>query len=254
MLSRYPLLRLKMAKDLADSTTDEETTSIPETSNLSGSKKVKRGKAPKRILKSEREKLKREQLNDLFNNLACIVALVEPNNGKACVLGETIRLVSDIDSQIKTLREQNQALLSESDYMTAEKNELEDENSTLKAQIEQIQKEIAEKKALQSNSQFSMIPPEYWEQVKVPMPMNIHKDHTSSLAQFPPQIDSSLQQQSPIVGPLYMIPMGRTENQAEPIEPDSLASKLPSYVSKPHPRYPSPGDSWPLQLIQKQGD
>ncbi|KAL8130315.1 hypothetical protein V2J09_019470 [Rumex salicifolius] len=218
----------RMVSDVPDTTYDEEDASMDERVDESSecANKNKRGRVPKRLLKSERERLKREHLNDLFNDLASALELCEPNNGKACILGETIRLVNDLTSHIKCLREENTTLLSESNYVIMERNELKDENCCLESQIQKIKQEIMERKG-QLKPDLNVAPLESWQQG---------------------EMDSDVVPQPHILGPLYVIPFGQS------LESDITASKakVASHVKKPHPRYPAPGDSWPSQLLQKQ--
>jgi hypothetical protein len=76
-------------------------------------------KAPKRIHKSEREKLKRDKQNDLFNELGNLLEPDRQNNGKACVLGETTRILKDLLSQVESLRKENSSLKNESHYVSS---------------------------------------------------------------------------------------------------------------------------------------
>ncbi|KAH9619574.1 hypothetical protein KSS87_023539 [Heliosperma pusillum] len=191
--------------------------------------KKKRGKVPKRVLKSEREKLKREQFNELFTKLGSLLELNEQNNGKASILNETIRLLKDMVSQIQSLRKENATLLSESHYVTVEKNELKDENFALEVQIKSMQSELEEKLAL-SKPDLNVTVPECWP--------NLPR---------PPITDPSTQQ-PPILGPLYVIPINSEfETFGKPVSPNKVVP-----VRKPRPRYPTPEDSWPLHLLSKQ--
>lgn len=48
-----------------------------------------------KMSKSERERMKRENLNDLFFALANTLDISEQTNGQACILGEATRMVMD---------------------------------------------------------------------------------------------------------------------------------------------------------------
>lgn len=76
------------------------------------SSKKNKGKVPKRIHKAEREKMKREHLNELFLALANSLDLSDQNNGKATMLIEATRMVKDMLVQIECLKKENAALLS----------------------------------------------------------------------------------------------------------------------------------------------
>ncbi|XP_059642378.1 transcription factor bHLH47 [Cornus florida] len=191
-------------------------------------------KVPKRIHKAEREKMKREQLNELFLALANALEPTQQNSGKASILSEATRFLKDMLSQIESLKRENAALLSESQYVTVEKDELQDEKSTLEVQIGKLQRELEERLA-QCKPDLNVAPPGY----QLPE-LNSH---------FPVETAS---QQAPIVSPIFVIPF-RSDPQSY-VESDDAqhASKPTSNVSKPHARYPTEADSWPSQLLGKQ--
>nr|AFK40874.1 unknown [Lotus japonicus] len=91
---------------------------VVETSENRSSGKMNQGKAPRRVHKAEREKMKREHLNELFLDLANTLDLNEQNNGKASILCEASRLLKDLLCQIESLKKENVSLLSESNYVT----------------------------------------------------------------------------------------------------------------------------------------
>ncbi|CAO2151265.1 unnamed protein product [Urochloa humidicola] len=97
---------------------------------------------PKKTHKAEREKLKRDQLNELFLELGCMLDLDRQNTGKATVLGDAARVLRDLVTQVDSLRKEQSALLSERQYVSSEKNELQEENVTLKSQISELANEL----------------------------------------------------------------------------------------------------------------
>ncbi|GAB2221042.1 hypothetical protein Droror1_Dr00012204 [Drosera rotundifolia] len=139
------LLFGRMSSGATDPRMDEDNDSVEDEMDglVSCANKNKRRKAPRRNLKAEREKLKREQLNELFSKLASALEQNEETYGKACIVREAIKFVNDLLSDIQALRKDNADLLSESQYLMAEKNELRDENCTLETQIKNIQNYIA---------------------------------------------------------------------------------------------------------------
>ncbi|MFS7939750.1 putative transcription factor bHLH family [Helianthus anomalus] len=191
-------------------------------------------KVPKRIHKAEREKLKREHLNELFLELAGALELTEQNSGKASVLGETTRVVKDMIDQIKSLKKENAALQSETQYVTVERNELQDETCTLQKQISELQSMIKERKA-QTNLDLNAPAIESQE------------------PQFPtyfPQEMMRLPTGDPVINPVFVIP--GCQNVQVHAQPELRTGHNPvSNVSKPNPRYPTPSDSWPFQLLEK---
>ncbi|XP_034672757.1 transcription factor bHLH47 [Vitis riparia] len=195
-------------------------------------------KVPKRVHKAVREKLKREHLNDLFLELANALDFTHQNTGKAFILCEAIRLVKDTIAQIDCLKKENAALFSESHYVNIEKNELRDENSVLEAQIEKLQTEIKERAALYKPGLNSA--PSEFQQTEV-------TQHCPGSSLRFPSADQALQQSS-VVGPVLVVPFA-SDLRAYP---EADAPRSISIVSKPHARYPTPGDSWPSQVLGDQ--
>ncbi|KAJ9140444.1 hypothetical protein P3X46_031093 [Hevea brasiliensis] len=218
-----------MGSDGPPSAADEVNVAVETTGKRSCAGKNK-GKVPKRIHKAEREKLKREQLNELFLELASALELTQPNNGKATVLSEATRLLKDVLGLIERLKKENVSLLSESHYVTIEKNELKEENSALETQIEGLQNEL-ETRVAQSKPDLNVSPPEF--------------HHPGLTPHFPgeslglPASDATLQQ----APHLFVVPF-HPDLQAYPLTTTN--------VSKPHARYPTPADSWPSQLLEEQ--
>ncbi|CAH9069786.1 unnamed protein product [Cuscuta epithymum] len=182
--------------------------------------KKKQGKVPKRAHKAEREKMKRDHLNDLFLSLANALELSEQVNGKASILIEATRNVKELLAQIEQLKRESEALLSETQYVSMEKKELEDENYVMEAKISDIRREIAERVAAESNLDLNLAPPGYEEQQKAEvMTMN----------------------------PVYVYPIcPNPELYKDGKDPVHLPH---SAVSKPRARYPSPSDEWSSQIL-----
>lgn len=175
------------------------------------------GKAPKRIHKAEREKMKREHLNELFLELAGALELTEQNSGKASILTETTRVVKDMFDQIKSLKKENATLLSESQYVMVERNELEDETCGLQKQISELK--------------------------------NIIKERTVSVQKNLDLNAPAIESQEPqYLNPVFVIPACHPQLDTGVVNDNNAPA---SNVSKPYPRYPTPSDSWPLQLLEK---
>lgn len=104
-------------------------------------------KTPKKTHKAEREKLKRDQLNDLFVELGSMLDIDQQNAGKASVLGDAARVLRDLITQVESLRKDQSALVSEHRYVSSEKNELQEENNSLKSHISELQNELCAKMA-----------------------------------------------------------------------------------------------------------
>ncbi|KAK7347267.1 hypothetical protein VNO80_21795 [Phaseolus coccineus] len=201
----------------------------------SSSGKMNQGKVPRKIHKAEREKMKREHLNELFLDLASALDVNE-NNGKASILCEASRLLKDLLSQIESLKKENVTLLSESHYVTMEKNELKEENCSLETQIEKLQGEIQARVA-QSKPDLN-VPHSELE----PLEQSNFLGQSLQL----PTMEPNLQQGSAVL----LVPF-RPDLQASFPAPNvnEVAPNSISVVSKPHARYPTAADSWPSQLL-----
>uniref|UniRef100_A0A453HXV1 BHLH domain-containing protein n=1 Tax=Aegilops tauschii subsp. strangulata TaxID=200361 RepID=A0A453HXV1_AEGTS len=81
-------------------------------------------KAPKKNHKAEREKLKRDQLNDLFVELSSMLDHDRQNRGKATVLGDVARVLRDLITQVESLRKEQSTLLTERQYVASRPQEL----------------------------------------------------------------------------------------------------------------------------------
>lgn len=110
-----------------------------------------------------------------------------------------------------------------------EKDELEDENAVLGAEIARLRNELHER--MHSNS--------VW-----------HSGAEVAPPALPQPTTAALPVQQPPVGPLYVIPLHQDGH------PFSDTGNIPtpkpsSHVRRPHARYPTPSDSWPLELISR---
>jgi len=128
--------------------------------------------------------------------------------------------------------------------MTTEKDELKDENSVLDAQIKKMRSELDEKVA-QSKPDLNLTPLEYWQ---TEISSHFMEGHLAQL----PTADPASMPQPPILGPLYVIPVGPGLQAFQKGDTASDPPLPPVAVSKPHPRYPKPTDSWPVHLLSKQ--
>ncbi|WOL11545.1 transcription factor bHLH47 [Canna indica] len=220
----------RMVSEEPATTANESNVSAESLGSAPGKKSQSR--VPKKIHKAEREKLKRDQLNELFVELGHVLEPDRQNNCKASILGDTTRVLRDLFSQVDSLRKENAALLTESRYVTVERNELKDENNALQAEISQLQSE------LQRRSQ------------SVP----VWSNNTNSSPPSQPQPSATMLPMQPqpfIIGSMQAAPV--RELQLFPVERTTTPPPTPpgaiSYVTRPHARYPAPLDLWPGQLL-----
>lgn len=124
--------------------------------------------------------------------------------------------------------------------VTMEKNELEEENSSLETQIEKLQVEIQARLA-QSKPDLN-VPPQL--ELEPPEQTNFPGQGLQL-----PNIEPTLPQ-----GPAVLVVPFRPDLQAGFPAPNvgELMPNPSSVISKPHARYPTPADSWPSQLLGDQ--
>lgn len=92
----------------------------------------------RKSLKADREKLRRDRLNEHFVELGNVVDPNRPRNDKATILADTIQLLKDMTSQISKLQSEHATLSEESCELTQEKNDLREEKASLKSDIDNL--------------------------------------------------------------------------------------------------------------------
>ncbi|KAG0494711.1 hypothetical protein HPP92_005705 [Vanilla planifolia] len=208
-----------MVSDNSTSSDGEANASVDKPANEAVSSKKIKGKFPNKIHKAEREKLKRDQLNELFFELGRELEPTRQNNGKASILCDATRFLRDLIIHVGSLRKENASLLNESHYVTLEKNELQEDITALETEISRLQKQLQER---------------------------MHHNH-------PPISEpncSVLHSKDSSIAPLFVVPLSQGLHQTL-----TDAAELPSppktslCVSRPHARYPNPTDSWPLEFL-----
>lgn len=123
--------------------------------------------------------------------------------------------------------------------VSMERDELQEENSTLEAQIGKLQSEMEEK--LHAQPLWGLDPSQPQDNG------DILEDHI-----MVPVVDHATQA-APIVGPIFVMPLHDNPLvHPKPDAADTVVPKLPPKVSRPHARYPCPSDSWPSHILSKQ--
>lgn len=218
---------------------------------ISGKKCKKPG--PRKIHKAEREKLKRDHLNDLFVELGNMLEADRQNNGKACILTDTTRILRDLLVQVDSLRKEHSDLQNESHYVTMERDEMQDENGVLRKEISELQNELTMRV---SGS------PAGWghgtDRSDPPLPHSTAV-FSSEQAMQPPTIASVV---FPLQQPLAPSAMTKPPHAAPPLElklfPEVASAeghepcedhKAPNHVARPQARYPTQSASWPVNLF-----
>lgn len=124
--------------------------------------------------------------------------------------------------------------------VTSENNELQVENSAMQDQIVKLQKELKEKTG-HLNLDLNIAPPEPKRLDLLPLSAD---DHIT----FP--VGAPSLHLPPAGTPVYVIPVcPEFQVHQQPNHTAQLACQPIGNVSKPHARYPSPGDSWPSRIL-----
>ncbi|GMI83544.1 r Upstream Regulator of IRT1, basic Helix-Loop-Helix 121 [Hibiscus trionum] len=94
--------------------------------------------AARKLQKADREKLRRDRLNEHFLDLGNALDPDRPKNDKATILTDTIQLLKDLTSQVTKLKAEYATLNEESRELTQEKNDLKEEKASLKSDIDNL--------------------------------------------------------------------------------------------------------------------
>ncbi|XP_027354648.1 transcription factor bHLH121-like [Abrus precatorius] len=132
--------------------------------------------AARKTQKADREKIRRDRLNEQFVELGNILDPDRPKNDKATILDETIQLLKDLTSQISKLKDEYATLNEESRELAQEKNDLKEERASLKSDIESLNNQHQPQLRTMCpwtamDNSVTLAPPSYPYPVPMPMPM-----------------------------------------------------------------------------------
>lgn len=128
----------------------------------------------RKVQKADREKLRRDRLNEQFTELGNTLDPDRPRNDKASILGDTIQVLRDLTTQVDKLKAEYATLTEESRELTQEKNDLKEERASLKSDIDNLNLQYQQRiRAMYPwggmDPSVVMHPPSY--PYPVPMPM-----------------------------------------------------------------------------------
>ncbi|TQE02444.1 hypothetical protein C1H46_011969 [Malus baccata] len=92
----------------------------------------------RKIQKADREKLRRDRLNEQFLELGHVLDPDRPKNDKATIIADTIQALKDLTLEVDKLKSECVSLTEESRELTHEKNDLREEKASLKSDIENL--------------------------------------------------------------------------------------------------------------------
>ncbi|KAJ4966862.1 hypothetical protein NE237_018711 [Protea cynaroides] len=136
---------------------------------------VKNSIAAKKVQKADREKLRRDRLNEQFIELGSALDPDRPKNDKATILTDTIQMLKDLTAQVNKLKSEYAALSEESRELTQEKNELREEKASIKSDIDNLGVQYQQRLGVMfpwatMDPSVVMAPPSYPFPVPVPVP------------------------------------------------------------------------------------
>ncbi|RDY14111.1 Transcription factor bHLH121, partial [Mucuna pruriens] len=144
--------------------------------------------AARKVLKADREKLRRDRLNEHFQELGNTLDPDRPKNDKATILTETIQMLKDLTAEVSRLKTEHKALSEESRELMQEKNELREEKTSLKSDIENLNAQYQQRVRIMfpwtAMDHSVVISPPYSYPLPIPIPpapISIHP----SLQPFP---------------------------------------------------------------------
>ncbi|XP_057862787.2 transcription factor bHLH121 isoform X2 [Cryptomeria japonica] len=211
----------------------------------------------KKSHKADREKLRREKINEQFADLAAALDPDRPKNDKASILIESTQVVKELRAELKRLQQEHSSLLNESRELTEEKNEIREEKINLKNETEKLQDQL--QRQLRSLSPWMMMDPAVMMTAPsfpyaVPVPQAATVPSSNCQQPF-----ASSQAQGPLVAPSAYVPLATVGTF--PVHPVLHAYAFPTYgpslnghshVERPYAQYPSQVHPIPPYLAQMQ--
>ncbi|CAM8971788.1 unnamed protein product [Rhodiola kirilowii] len=140
--------------------------------------------AARKVQKADREKLRRDRLNEQFAEMGNVLDPDRPKNDKGTILTDTIQLIKDLNAQVDKLKADYSTLTEESRELTQEKNDLREEKASLKSDIENLNLQYQQRLRASfpwgaMDHSVVMAPPPYPYPVPVPVPPGTMPIHPS---------------------------------------------------------------------------
>lgn len=93
----------------------------------------------RKIQKSDREKLRRDKLNEHFQDLGNVLDSDRRKNDKATIVIDAIQALKDLTSEVSRLRSEHVALYRESNELTLENKELREDKTSLLSDVSALE-------------------------------------------------------------------------------------------------------------------
>jgi len=161
------------------------------------------------------------------------------NNGKACILSDTTRMLKDLLSQVESLRQENGALKNESRYVALERNELLDENNMIRNEVSELQNEL--RMRMEGNPIWSHDATR--SNLTAPHPATTvfalqHSPHPPVIATMAPPLQQLAVLEQSYTAPrreLQLFPEAASTEDTEPPQDQGISN----HVTRPQARYPT---------------
>ncbi|CAM8984629.1 unnamed protein product [Rhodiola kirilowii] len=121
----------------------DHSLAVPDEAKENGYRKRARSGCAPSGSKASKEKIRRDQLNDRFIELGCILEPGRPPKAdKTVLLNDAVRLVTQLRDETQKLKECNDNLQHKITELKADKNELRDEKQKLKMEKERLEMQV----------------------------------------------------------------------------------------------------------------
>lgn len=130
----------------------------------------------RKLQKADREKLRRDRLNEQFTELGKTLDPDRPKFDKATILNDTIQMLNDLTAQVSRLKSEYTALTEESRELSQEKHDLREEKASLKSDIENLNLQYQQRVSSTIYPPWAH-PPTYPYPVPMQMPMPMPPMH-----------------------------------------------------------------------------
>ncbi|GAV77447.1 HLH domain-containing protein [Cephalotus follicularis] len=195
--------------------------------------------AARKTQKADREKLRRDRLNEQFIELGNALDPERPKNDKATILADTVQLLKDLTSQVNKLKDEYTTLTEESRELTQEKNDLREEKASLKSDIENLNIQYQQRVRAMfpwggMDHSVVMAPPSYPYPIPMampsgPIPMQPYPFFGN---QNPGVIPNPCSTFVPYMAPNSLVEQQSTQYASPPVQPGSQSHVLSKQDSK----------------------
>ncbi|XP_020532147.1 transcription factor bHLH121 isoform X2 [Amborella trichopoda] len=203
----------------------------------------------RKVQKADREKLRRDRLNEQFLELGSALDPDRPKNDKATILTDAVQMLKDLTAEVNRLKAENLML---------EKNELKDEKATLRSDVESLRIQYQQRIAVMfpwapMDPTVAMGPTPY----PFPMPTLATPDSQRTPTQGHAQASMTPFMPVPFHPSIQPFPFFRSvdpsgNNQYLSLTPYASTVNVHSHVERPSAQYPSPVPPLPGFVLQLQ--